>query len=176
MRRPYPGCCGPTTRGRAAGWCCSSRTSRAETQRYPGGIYEELGRTLVALADLSNLLTPSPLPLGGVVGHASEWRVVGGRYWLRLVEERPAGFDSWSERSPAMETQQETRELPAADAGTSEDEKPGPLRERLRRAYRVRVILTAPFIVAAPVFGSHSARRTPLRPGHSQLPMLGPSS
>lgn len=32
---------------------------------------EELGRTLVALADLADLLTPSPLPPEGVVGYAS---------------------------------------------------------------------------------------------------------
>jgi hypothetical protein len=40
---------------------------------------DELGRTLDTLADLADLLTPSPLPPGGVVGHASEWEVVGGR-------------------------------------------------------------------------------------------------
>jgi aminoglycoside phosphotransferase (APT) family kinase protein len=59
----------------------------------------ELRRTLDGLSELSELLTPSPLPPGGVVGHASEWEVVGGRHWRRLMEERPAGLDGWSERN-----------------------------------------------------------------------------
>ena len=43
-----------------------------------------------------------------------------------------------------------------------------------RRYYYFRItglhVLTASFIVAAPGLGSHSERRIPLRPGHSQLP------
>jgi len=51
---------------------------------------EELSRTLEALANLSGFLTPSPLPPGGLVGHVSEWEVIGGGRWRRLVQERPA--------------------------------------------------------------------------------------
>ena len=77
---------------------------------------EELGRTLVALSDLSDLLTPSPLPPCGVVGHASEWGVVGGRYWRKLAEERPAGLDAWSERNLSALADLEAQ-APAAAAG-----------------------------------------------------------
>jgi aminoglycoside phosphotransferase (APT) family kinase protein len=77
---------------------------------------EELGRTLDALKDLADLLTPSLLPPEGMVGHASEWEVVGGRQWRRLVEERPAGLDGWSERNLAALADLEV-EAPAAAAG-----------------------------------------------------------
>ena len=59
---------------------------------------EELDQTLQALAALSELLTPSPLAPGVVVGHAEEWSVVAGRHWERLAEERPAGLDAWPAR------------------------------------------------------------------------------
>jgi aminoglycoside phosphotransferase (APT) family kinase protein len=77
---------------------------------------KDLDRTLDALADLSQLLTPSPLPPGGVVGHASEWEVVGGRHWRRLTEERPAGLDAWSERNLAALDELEAQ-APAAASG-----------------------------------------------------------
>ncbi len=78
---------------------------------------EELGRTLDALNDLAQLLTPSPLPAGGVVGHASEWEVVGGRHWRRLMEERPTGLDGWSERNLSALADLEARAPAAASAG-----------------------------------------------------------
>ena len=59
---------------------------------------DELDRTLEALADLSELLTPSPLPAGGVVGDAGGWSVVSGGHWRRLGEERDARLDGWSAR------------------------------------------------------------------------------
>jgi len=77
---------------------------------------DELGRTLDALADLADLLTPSPLPPGGVVGHASEWEVVGGRHWRTLAKEQPTGLDGRSERNLSTLTDLET-EAPAAAAG-----------------------------------------------------------
>jgi aminoglycoside phosphotransferase (APT) family kinase protein len=76
----------------------------------------ELRRTLDALAELSDFLTPSPLPPGGVVGHASEWEVVGGRHWRRLMEERPAGLDGWAERNLEALADLEAQ-APAAAAG-----------------------------------------------------------
>jgi hypothetical protein len=64
---------------------------------------EELERTLDAVADLADLLTPSPLPPSGVVGQAGDWEVLGGRYWRRLAEERPAeDLDGWSQRNLAV--------------------------------------------------------------------------
>ena len=78
---------------------------------------EELGRTLVALADLADLLTPSPLPPEGVVGYASGWEVLGGRHWRRLMEERPAGLDEWSERNLSALADLEARAPAAASAG-----------------------------------------------------------
>ena len=58
---------------------------------------EELDETLEALAVLSELLTPSPLP-PDTVGAAGEWSVVSGAYWRRLREDRPARLDPWSTR------------------------------------------------------------------------------
>ena len=57
----------------------------------------ELNRTLDALAALSELLTPSPLPpsLVGVVG---DWEVICGWHWRKLAEERPVRIDAWSAR------------------------------------------------------------------------------
>jgi aminoglycoside phosphotransferase (APT) family kinase protein len=57
---------------------------------------DELDETLAALAALSELLTPSPLAPGMVVGRAGDWSVVSGLYWERLAEERPARLDAWS--------------------------------------------------------------------------------
>jgi Phosphotransferase enzyme family len=59
---------------------------------------DELSKTLDAITVLSELLTPSPLAPGVVVGHARDWSVVSGRYWERLAEERPARLDAWSAR------------------------------------------------------------------------------
>ena len=59
---------------------------------------DELGRTLDALADLSELLTPSPLPLGGVVGDAGGWSVISEGHWRKLREERDDRLDGWSAR------------------------------------------------------------------------------
>jgi len=56
---------------------------------------EELDETLVALATLSGLLTPSSLP-PSTVGNAWDWSVVCGGYWRRLKEVRPARLDAWS--------------------------------------------------------------------------------
>jgi hypothetical protein len=50
---------------------------------------EELDETLDALAALSELLTPSPLPPDAVAGAAGDWGEVAGRHWLRVREERP---------------------------------------------------------------------------------------
>ena len=58
---------------------------------------EELDKTLEALAALSELLTPSPLP-PDTVGAAGEWSVVSGAYWRKLKENRPARLDAWSTR------------------------------------------------------------------------------
>jgi aminoglycoside phosphotransferase (APT) family kinase protein len=59
---------------------------------------DELSKTLDALASLAELLTPSTLAPGVVVGRAGDWSVVSGRYWERLAEERPVGLDAWSVR------------------------------------------------------------------------------
>jgi hypothetical protein len=59
---------------------------------------DELSKTLDAITVLSELLTPSPLAPGVVVGHARDCSVVSGRYWERLAEERPARLDAWSVR------------------------------------------------------------------------------
>jgi aminoglycoside phosphotransferase (APT) family kinase protein len=60
---------------------------------------EELDETLDALAALSELLTPSPLPPDAVAGAAGDWGEVAGRHWLRVREERPAAdLDAWSRR------------------------------------------------------------------------------
>jgi aminoglycoside phosphotransferase (APT) family kinase protein len=59
---------------------------------------DELSKTLDAIRVLSELLTPSPLAPGVVVGHARDCSVVSGRYWERLAEERPARLDAWSVR------------------------------------------------------------------------------
>ena len=77
----------------------------------------ELDRTLGALSDLAQLLTPSPLPPEGVVGHAREWEVVGGRHWRRLMEERPDGLDGWSERNISALADLEAQAPEAAAAG-----------------------------------------------------------
>ena len=58
---------------------------------------EELDKTLEALAALSELLTPSPLP-PDTVGAADGWSVVSGAYWRKLKEDRPARLDAWSTR------------------------------------------------------------------------------
>ncbi len=58
----------------------------------------ELSRTLDALATLSELLTPSPLPWEALAGTASHWEVVAGRHWWRMREGRPARLDAWSSR------------------------------------------------------------------------------
>jgi aminoglycoside phosphotransferase (APT) family kinase protein len=55
----------------------------------------ELDKTLGALAALSDLLTPSPLPLGSAPS-AQDWREVAGRHWRGVREERPEGLDAWS--------------------------------------------------------------------------------
>jgi aminoglycoside phosphotransferase (APT) family kinase protein len=58
----------------------------------------ELDRTLDALAALSDLLTPSPLP-PGLVGFVGDWEVICGWHWRKLAEERPARLlDAWSAR------------------------------------------------------------------------------
>jgi aminoglycoside phosphotransferase (APT) family kinase protein len=57
---------------------------------------DELSKTLDALTALSELLTPSPLAPGAVVGYAGDWSVVSGGYWERLAEEQPARLDAWS--------------------------------------------------------------------------------
>ena len=57
----------------------------------------ELDRTLDALAALSELLTPSPLP-PGLVGVIGDWEIICGWHWRKLAEERPARIDAWSAR------------------------------------------------------------------------------
>ena len=57
----------------------------------------ELNRTLDALATLSELLTPSPLP-PGLVGVVGDWEVICGGHWRKLAEERPVRIDAWSAR------------------------------------------------------------------------------
>lgn len=57
----------------------------------------DLNRVLDALAVLSDLLTPSPLP-AGVVESASKWSVVNGRYWELARELPPERLDDWSRR------------------------------------------------------------------------------
>ena len=57
----------------------------------------ELGQTLDAIATLSELLTPSPLP-PGLVGVIGDWEVIGGRPWWKLAEKRPTNLDAWSAR------------------------------------------------------------------------------
>ncbi|MDQ2672944.1 MAG: aminoglycoside phosphotransferase family protein [Actinomycetota bacterium] len=57
----------------------------------------ELDRTLDALASLSELLTPSPLP-PGLVGLVGDWEVICGWHWRKLAEGRPARLDTWSAR------------------------------------------------------------------------------
>jgi aminoglycoside phosphotransferase (APT) family kinase protein len=62
---------------------------------------DELARVLAAMVDLSNALTPSPLPVGEVIGSASEEfaQRLGG--WRRLREEQPSHLDrldAWSLR------------------------------------------------------------------------------
>jgi hypothetical protein len=75
----------------------------------------ELDRTLDALATLSELLTPSPLP-SGLVGVVGDWEVICGWHWRRLVEKRPVSLDAWSARNLDKLAGLET-EAPAAAKG-----------------------------------------------------------
>jgi Ser/Thr protein kinase RdoA (MazF antagonist) len=59
---------------------------------------DELDRTLDALADLAELLTPSPVAVR-TVGGVGGWSVISGGHWGRLARERPAGLDGWSTRN-----------------------------------------------------------------------------
>lgn len=68
--------------------------------RSPAGPWRpaELDRTLDALADLAELLTPSPLE-GPAVGGVAGWSVIAEGHWGKLARERPAGLDGWSARN-----------------------------------------------------------------------------
>lgn len=59
---------------------------------------EELDATLEALVALRELLTPSPLLAGRIVGGASDWPVISSDYWRKAAERRPVGLDRWSAR------------------------------------------------------------------------------
>jgi hypothetical protein len=61
---------------------------------------DELDRTLDALADLAELLTPSPVEVRAV-GGVGEWPVIAGGYWGKLARERQgsARLDGWSARN-----------------------------------------------------------------------------
>jgi aminoglycoside phosphotransferase (APT) family kinase protein len=78
---------------------------------------EELDGTLEALADLSELLTPSPLPPRAVPS-ARGWREVAGRHWSRAREEHLDGLDAWSVRNLDRLVDREA-EAPAAVTGDS---------------------------------------------------------
>jgi len=75
----------------------------------------ELDRVLDALAALTELLTPSPLPQT-TVRSPSDWPIVAGGHWRKLQQERPARLGGWSlrhlDRLAALEA-----EAPAAAAG-----------------------------------------------------------
>jgi aminoglycoside phosphotransferase (APT) family kinase protein len=59
---------------------------------------DELDQTLDAIASLSELLTPSPLPREAVA-RAAGWEVVAGQHWRRVREElREGSLDAWSAR------------------------------------------------------------------------------
>ena len=60
---------------------------------------DELDKTLDAIAALSELLAPSPLP-AGAVPPARDWQEVAGLHWRRVREEPSlrAGLDAWSRR------------------------------------------------------------------------------
>jgi aminoglycoside phosphotransferase (APT) family kinase protein len=59
---------------------------------------DELDQTLDAIASLSELLTPSPLPREAVA-RAAGWEVVAGQHWRRVREElREGRLDAWSAR------------------------------------------------------------------------------
>ena len=78
---------------------------------------DELDRVLVALADLTAALTPSPLPLA-LAPSASESRVFASQWWTRLRDAPPPGLDDWSTRHAARLAAIET-EAPVAVAGES---------------------------------------------------------
>ena len=59
---------------------------------------EELDATFEALVALWELLTPSPLPTGTIVGSASDWPVISSNYWRKAAESRPAWLGRWSAR------------------------------------------------------------------------------
>ena len=58
---------------------------------------DELSRVIDALVELSDALTPSPLP-SSVVGRAADSGVIVGRWWQRLRDEPPPGLGAWSSR------------------------------------------------------------------------------
>ncbi len=57
----------------------------------------ELARVMASLADLSEALTPSPLPAGSVPA-LRDWVLIRNRYWARTVATAPDGLDTWSAR------------------------------------------------------------------------------
>jgi aminoglycoside phosphotransferase (APT) family kinase protein len=76
---------------------------------------DELDRTLAAVAELAETLTPSPLPIE-LTGDTATWDAIAGSWWRRLLEAPTDRLDRWAVRNLDRLDELE-RHAPAASAG-----------------------------------------------------------